>query len=259
MDSFKLDETNGNKISKVKLGKAVALLALGATENHGPHLPFGADTIFKDVLAERVVERVDNVILLPSISYGESLDHIRYPMTVTLSPHTLENLVFEVLDSVATHGVKHFLLINGHDGNRNPIASAVKRVREKHLDSVFVSYEWPLSVYDHLEEGFFQKWGGHGHAGESETSIFLYLRPDLVETEAIPEDSPPPKYHDGVFHWSISDLTETGAEGAPKFATKEKGEIIAEKCVDLIVGLLKQLNGNDWKPRRADGKKRRQK
>jgi creatinine amidohydrolase len=234
--------------------KATVILALGATENHGPHLPFGADTIFTDVLAREVAKRVKDVILLPPIWYGESLDHVRFPMTITLSPQTLENTIFEVLDSVASHGVKRVLLINGHDGNRSPIASAVKRLREKHPETAVANYEWPLSVYDHLEKGFFEKWGGHGHAGESETSIFLHIRPDLVETGNIPKDSPPLDYHDGVLYWSIRDITETGVEGAPRFATAEKGSVIVQKCVDLIVDLLGQLEERDWKPRRSEGK-----
>jgi creatinine amidohydrolase len=158
-------------------------------------------------------------------------------------------LLYDILGSAAKHGVRHFLMINGHDGNRAPIAAAVKRLRYEHPDTVVANYEWPLSVYDHLGPSYFEKWGGHGHAGESETSIFLHIRPDLVDTEAIPKDSEPPNYHDGVFYWRIKDITQTGAEGSPRLATKEKGKGVVDMCVDLIVDLLKQLDAHDWKPK----------
>jgi creatinine amidohydrolase len=250
LNSINLSEATGNKIAKMKLSNVTIILPLGATENHGPHLPFGADTIFTETLAQQVKERVDNAIILPPISYGESFDHFDFPVTITLLPHTLENLIFDILSSVAKYGVRHFLLINGHDGNRASISSAVKRLRSEYPQAVVANYDWPLSVYDHLDENFFEKWGGHGHAGESETSIFLHIRPDLVDSEAIPrDDSEPTEYHDGVFYWKIKDITPSGAEGAPRFASKEKGKAVTEKCVELIVDLLRQLDDHDWKPK----------
>jgi creatinine amidohydrolase len=246
--SVALEETNGKKISELDLASATVVLPIGACENHGPHLPFSCDSIIPTQLAKRISQKRDGIILLPTIGYGESSDHMGFPMTISLSGGTLETMVFEILHCAASHGVRRFLIINGHDGNSGPIISAAHRLRTRHPGVVVANFEWWRVVYQHLDPELFAKWGGHGHAGESETSTIIYLTPELVNMELAPEDTPPVTIDGGAVYWAIDEYSHEGTEGAPRLAEKHKGIAVFEKSLELIDSFLKKMDQQNWRP-----------
>jgi creatinine amidohydrolase/Fe(II)-dependent formamide hydrolase-like protein len=244
-----LEDLNARAISQLDLRKVTILLPVGACENHSSHLPFSSDSIMTRELAKKIAEDRENTIILPTIGYGESSDHMQFPMTITLSAQTLEQVVFEILNCAAKSGVKRFLVLNGHDGNSGAIASAAKRVRDHYPDVVVANFEWWKRVYDFLDPNLFTKWGGHGHAGESETSIMLHLRSNLVDMNSAPGDVEPSDITEASVFWSIDKHSAHGGEGAPRLATDKKGAIVFSKCVELLKDFLAKMDERNWQPR----------
>src|SRR6185437_7375624 len=99
----------------------VAVLPFGATEPHNLHLPYGTDTIEVEVIGREAcrmaAERGARVVLLPALPYGTETNQMRFPMAMNLNPSTVARVIADLVDSLATHGVKKCVLLNGHGGN----------------------------------------------------------------------------------------------------------------------------------------------
>ncbi len=166
----------------------VVIVPIGAIEQHGPHLPTGTDTYTGWVIAKRVAERL-NALLLPIVPFGFSEDHCPRPGTVTLSMDTLKNIIRDIAKSLAMDGAKHIIIFSGHGGQITQIADVCYELNVSGaLDNSLVHNisPWnatPVEVLAQvLEEEVFL------HAEEMETSLMLFLEPKLVDmTKAVKE------------------------------------------------------------------------
>ena len=230
--------------------KSVAVIVLGACENHGDHMPFGSDFIFPMELAKRLVKKSEkkNIIILPAIPYGVSLHHNEFQMTVSLEPPTLQLVIENLVESLIKNGLRRILVINGHDGNIAPIESAARTCKDRHPDTVIACLEaWWVSVGE-ITGGIFEVWHGLGHGGEAETSTMLAVRPDLVNMGLAPSEVIPKLPSDKIrIYWKFDELTGTGATGAPKKATAEKGEAAIGALEKILLSFLSNMDKNDWK------------
>jgi creatinine amidohydrolase len=220
---------------------------IGAVEHHGPHLPLGTDTIVVDALAHAVVvERPDlDLLMLPTLSYGLSTEHVWAPGTMTLSVTTVMSLLNDVAGSVKRAGADRLVLLNGHGGNTHLLRVATRELRATYgLKTFVLQSSLPPDnggpPTDPREEGL----GIHGSL--SETSVMLYLRPDLVDM-SMAERSVPSWVHGykrigfgklAEFAWMSSDLAPSGVAGDPTLATVELGK---EHFGDSVVGLGEAL------------------
>jgi len=169
----------GYERSTFKFDKAI--LAVGATEYHGDHLPYGTDTIVARRIAEEVAERVNGLLVLPPIPYGMSLHYASFPIAVSLTSETLTKLLKEVFASLLSHGIRKLFIVNGHDGNIAPIEVATREFKVEHPEmKICVLEAWWTTAGELLPKGTFEVWEGLGHAGEGETSIMLAINPKLV-------------------------------------------------------------------------------
>jgi creatinine amidohydrolase len=113
-------------------GIKAAIIPPGSTEQHGPHGTFEVDTCrareFSLKLAERVYPRA---IVAPAIQYGVSPHHIHFPGTITLSPETYDGLLMDVATSLYRHGIRRFLFVNGHGGNKSNLTLVVNRLHQE--------------------------------------------------------------------------------------------------------------------------------
>ncbi|RLI09793.1 creatininase family protein, partial [Candidatus Bathyarchaeota archaeon] len=109
-----------------------AVLAVGSTEYHGDHLPYGTDTMVAEHLALAVAERVEGLLVLPPLPFGMSMHYASFPVAVTLTTETLMRVLREVFDSLLRHGLRRLLIINGHDGNVAAIEAAAREFRVAH-------------------------------------------------------------------------------------------------------------------------------
>jgi len=245
-----LEEMNAVQVRKNINKKSVAVIVLGACENHGDHMPFGSDFIFPMELAKRLVKKSEkkNIIILPPIPYGVSLHHNEFQMTVSLEPPTLQLVIENLVESLIKNGLRRILVINGHDGNIAPIESAARTCKDRHPDTVIACLEaWWVSVGE-ITGGIFEVWHGLGHGGEAETSTMLAVRPDLVNMGLAPSEVIPKLPSDKIrIYWKFDELTGTGATGAPMKATAEKGEAAIGSLEKILLSFLNDMDKNDWK------------
>src|SRR5476649_3819 len=163
------------------MSKVTAILPVAAIEQHGPHLPVEVDTAINRGVLKRAMELLPAdapVTVLPAMPIGKSNEHISYPGTLTLSAETLIRLWTEIGESVAAAGIRKLVILNSHGGQPQimDIVARDLRVRLK-MFVVALSY-WGVGKPPRLFPDSEQRHGIHGGSGE--TSMMLYLRPDLV-------------------------------------------------------------------------------
>lgn len=248
--NYLLEEMNAVQVRKNTSNKTVAVIVLGACENHGDHMPFGSDFIFPMELAKRLARKSEkkNIIILPAIPYGVSLHHNEFQMTISLEPQTLHLVIVDLLESVVRNGIRRILVINGHDGNIAPIESAARTCKDRHPDAVIASLEaWWVSVGE-ITHGIFEVWRGLGHGGEAETSTMLAVRPDLVNMELAPNEVIPKLPGDKIrIYWKFDELTNTGATGAARKATAKKGVAAIRALEKILLSFLSDMEKNNWR------------
>ncbi len=223
-----------------------AVLAVGSTEYHGDHLPYGTDTLVAEHLAREVSERVEGLLMLPTIPIGMSAHYSSFPIAISLSTETLMNVLTEVYESLNKHGVKRLLIVNGHDGNIPAIDASSREYRTLHPGfKISVLEAWWVAAGRLVPEDTFKVWGGLGHAGEGETSMMLRVDPGLVDmgkAKGVVPDLPP---HVEV-KWTFDELTPYGATGDPSKATRRKGELMHEALVSLLVDFIAEMDEKNW-------------
>lgn len=253
-----LAEMNAGQLSEQQItpDKTIAVLIFGACENHGNHLPFGADFIMPFELAKRVAMKHKNILVLPALPYGVSSHHKDFAMTMSLQPETMIAIIFDLMESLVQNKVRRILVINGHDGNIAPIELASRKIKEKYSKVVISCMESWWTLIGQLDKDLFEVWNGMGHGGEAETSAMLAVRPDLVEMSLAPEQVVPklPSGTDGNdqasavrIYWRFNELTNTGATGAPRAATAEKGDKIIHLLENVLISFINEMDRTDWK------------
>lgn len=226
---------------KVAIQKgAIAILAFGAHEQHGPHLPLSVDTVISSALAVRLAQALD-AILLPAIPYGETWSTSRYPGTVTLSPAAVSMILVDIGLSLKQQGTPALVVVNGHFGNRVPLDLACRELAEK--------FAFPVLIVDfpgleHLAaEVCESKPAGPGfyHADEVETSLMLAIQPDKVRMELARPEYPPFPATYGAEPWHLDAFCESGVFGDPTMATRKKGEVIFDGLLKESIALVKSF------------------
>jgi len=231
-----------------------AVLAIGSTECHGDHLPFGTDTLVAEHLAEAVAARVGGVLLLPPLPFGMSEHYAMFPVALSLSTETLMRVLRDVFDSLLAHGLRKLLIINGHDGNIPAIEAASREFRVEHPEMrIAVLEAWWETAAELLPEGTFEVWGGLGHGGEGETSMMLAVAPELVEMSRARGVVPELPLHVQV-KWRFDELTSYGVTGDPTKATTEKGRMMRDALVELLVSFLQEMDRRGWEFGAPDSK-----
>ncbi len=234
----------GHRLKSGEFDKAV--LAVGSTEYHGEHLPYGTDTLVAEHLAEAVAERVGGMLMLPPLPFGMSMHYASFPIAITLTTETLMKVLTDVMGSLLSHGLRRLLIINGHDGNMAAIESATREFRVEHPEmKVAVLEAWWQTAGELLPEGTFEAWGGLGHGGEGETSMMLRVAPELVDMGRARGVVPDLPEHVQV-KWVFSELTPYGVTGDPTKATKRKGEMMREALVELLVSFVEEMDKRGW-------------
>lgn len=244
MSERRLERLNGWGFRSGGFDKAV--LAVGSTEYHGDHLPYGTDTMVAQYLAEEVARRVEGLLVLPPLPYGMSLHYASFPVAVSLTTETLMRVLREVFGSLLGHGIVRLLIVNGHDGNMAALESAAREFRVEHPEMrIAVLDAWWQTAGELVPEGTFEVWGGLGHAGEGETSMMLAVAPELVDMSKAIGVVPVLPAHVQL-KWVFRELTPYGVTGDPTKATAQKGRLMQEALVDLLVGFLEEMDGRGW-------------
>lgn len=232
----------------------LCLLPVGSIEQHGPHLPLDVDVVCPTGIAEGAAREIpDQMLVLPTLWNGYTGHVMDFPGTIN-SHHThMMEAVMDVTRSLAYHGFKKILLLNGH-GSNAPVLDLVARRTNLETDAECASVSWWNLLT--VDKDFLPNWreskfpGGCAHACELETSLYLYLdeahvRRNLIRDGVIKfnEEQSPFLWVDlfaagpmGLISWTSS-YSDTGAFGEPEKATIEKGERAYLEAVKQLVAL----------------------
>ncbi|OYW54711.1 MAG: hypothetical protein B7X99_16900 [Rhizobiales bacterium 17-65-6] len=216
-------------------GMDLVILPVGATEQHGPHLPTGVDTISAQAVADGVSART-GIPVLPAIAYGCSLGHSRtWPGTLSLRPETLARMVFEIADWVQGSGFRRMLLLNGHVTNWAPLRCALETIRVDLPDMrIALRNVWEASP--EVTRLYEYDGGRNWHANDAETSLMLHLHPDLVDMAQAPDE--PDRSACCFFSYTVDKESRSGVVGLPSKADPAFGRRVLETCVDALSGQL---------------------
>ncbi len=211
----------------------VALLPVGATEQHGPHLPLGTDWYIASHIAGEVAEQ-DGRLLLPGIQVGVSREHRQFWGTLAVSPSQLRDQAMAVARALGDHGLRRIVFVNGHGSNSAPLEDAARKLREQDIHA-FV-FNWWQSIATTLAELFPDP---PAHAGSIETSLMLAIHPDLVHEDRFDEASSVSQwgtYLEGVLvGFDAADFTDAGNVGGdPSLASVEKGRTALSAACDSL-------------------------
>ena len=214
----------------------IAILPVGALEQHGPHLPLTTDTVLATGVARRIAEAT-GAMLLPAIAYGDAWTAEGWAGTLSLSPETLRATVTDIGRGLKRMGAKGLVTLNGHFGNREPIALAARTLGELGLPVLHLDYprleSLAAEICDSEPAG-----PGFYHADEVETSMMLALAPQSVRLDRAAPEYPEFPETFGLEPMQLSAFNRSGVFGDPRPATAEKGERliagIAAECVRLI-------------------------
>jgi creatinine amidohydrolase len=226
----------------------VAVLPWGATEAHNYHLPYGTDSIECDELAARAVEaawiRGARVVLLPTIPLGVQTGQLDIPLCLNLNPSTQAAILRDLVASLEPHGIRKVVVFNGHGGNdfRQLIRELQPATR-----MVLCQLNW-YTVLD--ARRYFDEPGDHG--GELETSVMMYVAPDLVRPlgEAGTGAARQPRVRGLREGWAWTprrwtQVTHDTGVGNPARATSEKGERYVQALTGALGEFLAELAAMD--------------
>lgn len=218
---------------------SLVLVPIGSTEQHGPHLPLDTDSVIADSVAHRtaaVVGRAEpdqSVLVAPVMNYGASGEHQAFRGTCSIGTRALQTVLVELVRSVGIWAGR-VVLVNGHGGNLDGLRAAVSQLRAEGHDVAWI----PCAA---------SGTGGRAdaHAGFTETSLMLYLRPEAVRLEhvepgnATPIDQLLPR----LLVEGVAAVSDNGVLGDPTGATAAEGERLLDAIsVDVARSILR------WQP-----------
>jgi creatinine amidohydrolase len=235
----------------------VAVLPVASIEQHGPHLPVAVDTTIGNGVIARtlsVLPAETPVLVLPTQSVANSVEHLRFPGTLTTTPETLLALVVDIGASVARAGVRRMVICNSHGGNVAVLDIAARRIRIQ-SDMLVVNAMWarmgkPEALRDPVE-------GAYGiHAGRDETSVMLALTPQLVAMDKAVNfvsrwqgaANAAPALHPQAgspLAWQAQDLNPAGAVGDASAGTADIGNQLLDHAAEKMSTLWQQVAAFD--------------
>ncbi|ADU34975.1 creatininase family protein [Variovorax paradoxus] len=238
------------------MAATVAVLPLGATEQHGPHLPLGVDSVLADGIVAASLPLLPAalpVLFLPTQQIGLSPEHARFAGTLTLSAETLIRMWREIGAGVARAGVKKLVLFNAHGGHVGAMDIVARELRAAHGLIVYSVSWFNLPLGDAGAQFSTQEHRFGVHAGEIETSMMLALTPRLVRMgEAKDFRSTSEKRaadyailgngKSAKLGWAMEDYNAEGAAGNAAAATAAKGQAVIDAAAQQLALLLAEVS-----------------
>lgn len=239
------------------IGTVVALLPVGATEQHGPHLPVSVDADLVDAVVTAALPLLPAplpVLVLPTQRIGKSNEHARFPGTLSLGAETLIRVWTEIGEGVAATGIRKLLLFNAHGGQAGMMDIVARDLRARRDLIVYASNWYDLPLPDAAMAPFGpdeRRFGVHG--GDVETSMMLALRPDRVDMGQARDFVSSSQARAAQFPilgngrsaklaWQMQDVNALGAAGNAAAASAAKGRAVLDAAAQQLALLLEELS-----------------
>ncbi len=232
--------------------RTVVVMPVGSIEQHGPHLPVSVDTLIVDGVLKEMLKNVPEsytALVLPTLPVGKANEHIGLNGTLSLSMETVTGLWTDVAESVFRTGLKKLMILNGHGGQSQAASIVARDLRVRH-NALVVSVNW-WSVRDKPTIFSEEEYTYGIHGGAEETSVMMFLHPELVRTENcrnfvsnafLQKEKFPRLFSQGILHaWKAEDLHDSGTCGDASIASPEAGQDIVKSAAESLVDLLSEI------------------
>ncbi|GLK69669.1 creatininase family protein [Hansschlegelia plantiphila] len=222
----------------VAASASAAILPVGATEQHGPHMGCGMDFVLADRLCRDVAAET-GVPMLPTLPYGCSLGHSRrWPGTIALDPILMTRVVAAVGEDAYASGVRRLFIVNAHVTNAAPLRSALEILRAGH-DDLMVALVNTATLSERVREAHFSD-AADWHANDAETSLMMAIAPALVREDRLADADDPDRTDGLVFSHPVNRTSLNGVTGRPSLATAAKGERLFAWMVEDLCSLVRR-------------------
>ena len=246
LKTVRMEEMNWPDIkTAIESGFKTVVIAVGSTEQHGPHLPTMTDARIGDEVAERVARKLGHALQARTIDVGLSEHHLAFAGTISLKSETLLSILRDYTSSLAHHGFTRIVFIPLHGGNFATVRQGIEEARQAHPGIDVTGFTDLQGMLDLLKRnaadyGISVEEAG-GHAGEYETSMMMALEGRLVAADRFA-----PGYlgvfgeaeRKLMFEQGMTALTANGILGDPRKASAERGEAYLEQLADFMVSKI---------------------
>jgi len=229
MGALEMDRMSWPEIrAEQERGRDTVVLAFGATEQHGPHMPLATDALLGDHLARLVAEQLD-AFLAPTVRFGCSEHHLEFPGTISISEPTFHAVVADVVSSLARGGFGRVIMIPTHGGNFGPLAAAIDAIgADPGIEVRALTDLGALLAIAQLGEREYDVPLGEGgiHAGEWETSMLAAIHPEMIRLDRREPGytGDPGQAVGAIFSAGVHSVAENGVIGDPARSSAEHGE-----------------------------------
>jgi len=247
---FKMEELTSPQFAKaVELSGGVCVIPLGIIEKHGPHLPLGTD-LFESREAAAAAAKKEYAIVYPPYFVGQIFEAKHQPGAIAYSNELMWKMLEETCRELSRNGLKKIILVNGHGGNSNFLQYFCQSQLASEKDYTVVLFQEASNPVYNQEIESLKKAKLDGHAGEEETSMMYFIRPDLVDMQAVNNESGAdqkrldslPFGYTGIWWYAkypnhyASDIAQPN---------KRLGELLIAGWSDQIAELIKYLKKNN--------------
>lgn len=246
--TLRLEEMTWPEVAQaLAAGRTTVVVALGAVEQHGPHLPLLVDAERGDRLAFEVAARLGNALVAPTVRVGCSEHHMAYPGTLSLTRETLASICADYCRSLSRHGFRRICFVPSHGGNFAPLRDMLPELRsvaepdcavDAYTDLAGFLAVWQTAVAE--VAGLGERVGGHADIAES--SEMLVIRPELVRQELAEAGYPGPfdaELFERIFREGFRTVTPNGVLGDAHGMSREIGERCIALAADAVVEALR--------------------
>lgn len=247
MKLYDLTEMTWEEVEIALQTVKLAIIPIGAHEQHGPHMVESCDAVLATEMAKKLSEKLyPHVLMTPTVNMGVSQHHMNFPGTITLQPTTLIAILRDMLSSLNHHGISKFLFLNAHGGNQSTLnVASTMLTSELDVDIYFskTTASAKTAISEYITSSLF------GHSCERELSEAYYLAPHLIRPNKITkgdinygekwEHLRPGKAIQGFYKYE--EMTSNGCIGDATKASKEIGERIVEEALNNLEKELYKL------------------
>ncbi|MDO9710633.1 creatininase family protein [Paracraurococcus lichenis] len=243
MTELRWERMTGPELKALAARDALAVLPVGSLEQHGPHLPVWTDSFCAHEIALRGAAAAGDlpVVVLPPMWMGLSEHHLPFGGTITLDHATFHAVLRCVVRSLLADGFRRLLIVNGHGGNKDPLAVSTRELAVEFGIPIVVT-TWPSLAPKAIADTLTTQ-PGIQHACEGETSLWLALDAAQVRKDRLEAaiSNPPPDPPPGMVRfWSFEERApRTGVRGDPRAATAEKGEAILAAVTQALAAAMR--------------------